>query len=112
MKDILNQIVGKTTPTKEFVAQQIIEAIRYLAGNTIFNVVFIKRTTGEQRNMTCRLDVRKHVKGDKGTGRAYDMEGKGLIPVYDVQKRGYRTVPVDGIVSITIKGETFTAGRE
>lgn len=70
-----------------------------------FRVVFIKRTTGEVRTMIARMGVRKHLKGGSP---AYDFKEKGLIPVYDVQKRGYRSIPIEGIKSLRVNGVDYT----
>jgi hypothetical protein len=85
---------------KSGTAARIVNAVRKKVGGTIFHIVFIKRTNGEVRHMNCRLGVSK---GVTGKGMAYDPIEKGLLTVYDTDKRGYRTVPVDGVVCAKIK---------
>lgn len=85
------------------------EAVRFIAqtGGRLFAVEFVKRTTGELRVMNCRLDVRKHLT------RPHDgppeepgvtVTGAKLIKVFDMVKRGYRSIPVDGITRIKVNG--------
>lgn len=74
------------------------------AGSTIFRVRFTKRTTGEIREMVCRLNVSK---GVKGVGQAYVPSEKGLINVYDMHRKGFRCIPTEGILALTIKGKTY-----
>jgi hypothetical protein len=70
----------------------------------IFSVEFIKRTTGEKRLMVCRLGVKSHLKG--GT-KKFDDKEKNLLTVFDVQKKGYRSIPLENIISVKIHGEKF-----
>jgi molybdenum cofactor biosynthesis enzyme len=72
------------------------------AGNKIFTVQFIKRTNNELRTMNCRLDVTKHLKGGEP---AYDPKQHHLIWVYDMQKKAYRSISIEGIRSVTMNGE-------
>lgn len=87
--------------------ERIDDVIRELAGGTIFSVVFVKRTDGEIRTMVCRLGTVSKVKGDAGQGPSYAASDKGLLPVWDMQRNGWRSIPLDGIERITIKGETY-----
>ena len=70
----------------------------------IFSVRFIKRTDGKVRDMVCRLHVKK---GVKGVGMAYDPTSKGLVPVYDMQKHGFRMIPIEGIRVIKYAGQYY-----
>ena len=70
----------------------------------IFSVRFIKRTTGEERVMTARTGVKKHLKGGKA---AYDAAEKDLIFVYDLSAEGYRTIALDAITALRINGEQY-----
>ena len=69
-----------------------------------FTVSFIKRTDGTRRVMNARLGVKAFLKG--GT-LPYDPEAKRLIPVYDVQKRGYRMINVDTIFNLKIGQQEY-----
>lgn len=68
----------------------------------IFSVKFIKRTTGEEREMVCRTGVKKDLKGGE---LAFDPIAKNLLMVYDMQKKGYRSIPIENILEIKIRGE-------
>lgn len=70
----------------------------------IFTVTFTKRTTGEKRVMNCRRNVAKHLKGGEP---AYDPATHKLMPVFDMQARGYRQVPLDALLSVTVDGRTY-----
>ena len=71
------------------------------AENTIFSVEFIKKD-GTVRTMVARLHVKK---GVKGTGMAYNPIEKGLIPVWDMQKNGFRMINLKTVTKLQIKGE-------
>tara|TARA_R110002012_G_scaffold145814_1_gene304113 strand:- start:1445 stop:1708 length:264 start_codon:yes stop_codon:yes gene_type:complete len=71
------------------------------ANNTIFSVEFIKKD-GTVRTMTARLHVKK---GVKGTGMAYNPIEKGLLPVWDMQKNGFRMINLKTVTKLQIKGE-------
>lgn len=81
--------------------------------NQWFGVTFTKRTTGEDRVMTARLGVRKHLKGGE---RAYDFSAKGLLGVWEKdavgargpKDTGYRTVPIENLTEIRAKGMIHT----
>lgn len=70
----------------------------------IFSVSFVKRSTGETRHTVCRLGVKSHLKG--GT-KKFDDKEKNLLTVFDVQKKGYRSIPLENIISAKIHGEKF-----
>ena len=86
------------------------EELRALAGATIFSVVFTKRTTGEVRKMRCRFRVAPKKKGGKGP--AYDPTEKGLIVVFDVEKEGFRSIPLDAVTKFTIRGRVYESGAQ
>jgi len=71
------------------------------AENTIFSVTF-KKKDGTIRTMVARLNVKK---GVKGTGMAYNPIEKGLLPVFDMQKKGFRMINLNTVTELTIKGE-------
>lgn len=73
-------------------------------GGKIFSVTFVKRTTGELRQMRCRMGVKKHLKGGS---KAYDPKAKNLLSVFDMEAKGYRSIPVEAIRSLSIGGQTF-----
>jgi len=71
------------------------------AQNTIFSVTFIKKD-GSERTMVARLHVKK---GVNGKGMAYNPVEKGLLPVWDMQKNGFRMINLKTVTELKIKGE-------
>jgi len=70
----------------------------------IFFVEFIKRTDGQLRKMTCRLGVKKHLKGGS---KPYSSKAHNLLTVFDMEKGGYRAIPVDAVLKLTVNGQSF-----
>lgn len=84
------------------------EAVKWIeeSNGKIFSVKFFKRTDGSIRTMTCRRGVSSHlVAGPKRPG--LDFKKNELIPVFDMQKQKYRSIPIEGIIAIKIKGEWY-----
>ena len=82
---------------------QLVEKIKSTNGS-IFGVLFEKtRSNGELRRMNCMLNVKKHL---TGTGKAVSAAAK-VITVYDLVKKGYRSIPHEGILEATINGEVY-----
>jgi len=76
-----------------------------VSNGAIFSVEFIKRSNGELRKMVCRLGVKKHLRGGD---KAYDSKQHNLLTVFDMEKEGYRSIPVDAIQRLSVNGQTFT----
>ena len=74
-----------------------------MAGNNIFSAVFIKKD-GTLREMVCRLNVKKHLKGGE---LKYDAKGRGLLPVFDMQKEAYRMINLNTLVRLKISGKIY-----
>lgn len=74
------------------------EAIQMIAGTAgqEFGVRFIKRTTGVERRMRARVEPAN--KSDSS---------HGLIPVHDLEKDGRRTIPIEGILSVSVGGRVY-----
>lgn len=70
----------------------------------LFSVRFTKRTTGEERLLVGRLGVKKHLRGGR---LPYNPRSHNLLIVFDVQKEGYRAVPLDAIYEIRADGEVY-----
>lgn len=70
----------------------------------IFTVIFIKRSTGEKRVMNARLGVKAFLHGGE---LPYNPNDKNLIPCYDIQKRAYRMINIDGIEELKIDKYIF-----
>lgn len=75
----------------------------------IFGVKFIKRTTGEIREMQARLGVKKHLSGGELN---YSPVEKNLLIVYDVAKNGYRSIPLENVIEVKIDGQVFRVGKD
>ena len=71
---------------------------RQLVGNRIFSVEFIKKD-GTIRQMNCRLGVIKHLQGGE---LGYDAARLNYVIVYDMQAKGYRTLNISNLLSLTI----------
>ncbi len=70
----------------------------------IFTVTFIKRSTGEERLMNCRIGVKKYLHG--GT-LPYYPDDYDLIPVFDLKKSKYRMISADTLKSLKIGNDTY-----
>lgn len=82
-----------------------VNELRELVGtDKIFSVDFIKKD-GSLRKMNCRLGVRKHLKGGE---LKFDTVEKNLLPVFDMEKQGYRIINVSTIREIRYNNKTFT----
>ncbi len=87
-------------------AKQIIES----SNGRIMRIDFIKRSTGEQRKMLCRIGVKSTLKGGD---KAYNESDYGLIMVTDLMalKRGdkktFRNIPLDGITGARVNGKEY-----
>jgi hypothetical protein len=77
--------------------------LKILVANKIFSVVFVKKD-GSEREMVCRLGVKKHLKGGEKT---YDTDALNYLTVYDMQAEGYRTINVNTLKKIKVDGVTY-----
>ncbi len=83
------------------------EAIRDRLARTkgkIFAIRFLKRSNSELRTMRARVGVKK---GIQNVGLPFNPEQHRLLVVYDVGAEGYRTVPVDGILTMKISVKNY-----
>ena len=88
------------------------EELKNKVGGTIFTVKFIKKTTGELRTMKCRFGVSKGVVGTGLTRAQIESDiANNHVRVYDVEKQGWRTIPLNNIEYIAAKGEQFSKER-
>ena len=77
------------------------EVIRRANGKFI-SVTFKSRRTGEiSHNRVCRTGVRINV---NGLGMSYNAEEKGLVTAWDVRKKGYISIPLEGVIEIQSQG--------
>lgn len=68
-----------------------------LRGGKIASVTFLKRCDGKERRMICRTGVHK---GLTGSGGNYNPDDHNLVTVFDMEKRGYRTIPAEGVIEV------------
>lgn len=68
-----------------------------------FTVWFIKKD-GTLREMNARLGVKAYLKGGE---LPYNPEKKGLIPVYDMQKKAYRMISWTTIKKLRIGNNEY-----
>lgn len=71
--------------------------------NKIFTVSFIKKD-GSKRIMNAMLGVKKYLKGGE---LPYDAKSKGLLPVFDLQKKAYRIISLDTVYNIKVDGDEY-----
>jgi hypothetical protein len=90
----------KTVKPKIITIKKMVELIR-ATNKEEFTVSFIKRTTGETRKMVAMYGVTEFLRGGE---LGYDAKEQSLITVYDTEKKGYRSINIDGIIAATIKG--------
>jgi len=77
--------------------------LRSLNGK-FFTIEFTKRTTGEVRVMRATTNYQsKLAGGDLG----YDANEKALIPVWDLEKKAFRSIPTDAVLRIVALGNTY-----
>ena len=84
----------------EITLQQILDRV---STGKVFSANLTKKD-GTERTMNCRTGVVKHV---TGKGRNFDPITANLIPVFDMNKNGYRFISFDRLNWIKIEGETF-----
>mgnify|MGYP000228680358 CR=1 FL=1 len=77
--------------------------LRSLNGK-FFTVVFTKRSTGEVRTMRATTNYQSKLAGGEA---AYNFTEKKLIPVWDLEKQGFRSIPTDAVLTIKAKGNTY-----
>ena len=80
-----------------------IETVKTLLGDKFFSVKFVKKN-GDLRTMKCRLGVKKHLNG--GQLKHNPNELNHMI-VFDMVKKGYRTINFDTIKQLKFKGNVY-----
>jgi hypothetical protein len=72
--------------------------------STIFSVVFVKRSNGELRKMTCRRGVKKFLAGGE---LGYNAKEKDLLPVFEIDKGQYRSISCEQVQELKLHGKTY-----
>lgn len=73
----------------------------------IFSLSFIKKSTGELREMSARLGVTRHLRGGS---TPYKPKDHNLIIVFETsggKSIGYKAIPVENIKKLVIEGKTY-----
>ena len=78
--------------------------IKRYHGRQFFTVTFVKRSNGELRTMNCRKGV---TIGVNGNGMKFNPADHDLVTVWDVQKRDFRSIPLDSIREISMAGNEY-----
>ena len=68
-----------------------------------FSAIFIKKD-GTLRTMNCRLGVKKYLKGGE---LRFSPSKKGLVVVFDVDKKEYRMININTTQSLKVNGEEY-----
>jgi len=68
----------------------------------VFGAKFVKKT-GEERVINCRIGVTSKLKGGVST----TAHKPNLVTVYDMVNKGYRSINLDTLKSLTIDGKTY-----
>ena len=76
------------------------------AEGKFFTVTFIKKDNST-RIMNASLGVKKHLKGGS---LPYSPKEKGLMPVYDMQKKHYKMINRETITALKIDGKEYLEG--
>lgn len=70
-----------------------------VADGKFFGVKFVRRSDGEIRHMNARF-----IPPAPDAKPVYDPDLHNLLVVWDLKKRGYRSIPVDNILELTVRG--------
>ncbi len=109
-------MIGETVMSKSLVSKpesiSLVGATNFInnAHGKFFSVKFIKRTTGELREMLCRTGVKKYLKNNPERP-GINFKENYLIPVYDVQKKEYRAISIEGIREVKIGGVWYRVAQ-
>ena len=88
--------------TKKITLFQAVDIIMSI-DSQFFTIEFIKKDNS-LRKMTCRKEVKKHLKGGS---LKYNPSKFNLLPVYDLHKEGYRMINLTSLTSLTFKGNYY-----
>lgn len=69
----------------------------------IFSVKFLKKDNS-LRQMTCRLGVKKHLKGGE---LSFNPKEYDLIPVFDLGKNSYRMINLESLLELNIENQKY-----
>lgn len=93
----------KTRPVYKISRERASEFIADETSGLFFCAYFVKKD-GTMRRMICRRGVRAYLRGGS---QPYDPSSRGLVTVWDVEKRSYRMINLRTLVSFNIHGATY-----
>lgn len=95
----------KTPKNPRINEAEIASFLRHPSNAKEFTVEFMKRSTLEVRVMRATTEYEQHLKGGKLN---YDTVEKGLLPVWDLDKEAFRSIPLDSVIIIKVRGKTYS----
>jgi hypothetical protein len=75
-----------------------IETLRKLVGTGRFATVVFTTDKGVRRTLNGRTGVTKDL---KGTGKKFDADAKGLLVIWDRNKKAYRSIRAENVISVS-----------
>lgn len=72
------------------------QTIEQVGDGKFYTIVF-RKANGEVRTINCRTGVTRHLKGGE---KYYDDSQHNILTVYDLHKKGYRSIRCDRIIEI------------
>jgi hypothetical protein len=76
----------------------------------VFSANFTKKD-GSDREMICRFGVKSYLKGGQwANGQAGKPEDHWLAVVFDMEKKGYRSIPIKRLQQMKVGGQLFIVG--
>jgi hypothetical protein len=107
----LTKTSGENVDYTNLTGKAKVDAVRELFAKSEgrwVSAVFIKRTDGTERAMTCRVGVKKYV---KGVGLSFNPEKYALQVVWEPKagkaEDAYRMVSLDGVISLKVDGTEY-----
>lgn len=83
------------------------ELLKELESGRFATVIFTKKN-GEVRKLTGRMGVKKALRGGQ---KAYDDASKGIVTIYDSQKKAYRSIKVESISEVHANGKRIVVKK-
>ena len=93
---------GVLGPKRLPITRDIVRAL--VSDGKVFSVEFVRRSDGRRRVMLARLGVERALKGGR---KAYDEAAHDLLTVFDMERGGYRSLPIEGIREIAVRGVRY-----
>jgi hypothetical protein len=112
IKELLETYGKRTYKVTKAEAHRILQTLSSLPGPAFFGVQFVKRTTGEIRDMTASFRIKA---GVNGKGLKFDPSQHRLMTVHDMQlaSQGFepkackRMINLDTLQRVKFQGREF-----